>query len=95
VEFADGSARVWRLPHGDPFVGAKRDYRWRKYMEFLVFVGGQALPRAAGRYAARQVNAPGRRPVRVVVTRRSALLPRFGTTAGGPWVVERTVVDLR
>src|SRR3954467_14504561 len=87
VEFADGSTRVWRLPHDDAVVGTKRDYRWRKYMEFIVFVPGDALPGALARYAARAVSSPGQRPVRVVVTRRSQLLPSFGTTRGGPWKV--------
>jgi hypothetical protein len=93
VEFADGSAAVWRIPRGGPVIAASRDYRWRKWMEHVVFARSPEVARRGGRYAARAV-ADGRRPVRVVVTRRSRLLPKFGKTTGGPWVVKRTVVGL-
>src|SRR5690349_17596288 len=51
VEFADGSSAVWRIPRGGPVIAASEDYRWRKWMEYVVFARNPEVARRGGRYA--------------------------------------------
>jgi hypothetical protein len=85
VEFSDGSATVWRVP---------RDYRWRKWLEHVVAAPDAGLSRRTGRYLARTLASHSRRPVRVIVTRRWAAMPAFGSTTRPPWSTRQTVVAL-
>jgi hypothetical protein len=88
VEFADGSAIVWRVPHG----GEARDYRWRKWMEHVVVAPDAGLSQRTGRYLAGTLASGMSRPVRVIVTRRWTAMPAFGTATRRPWISRQTVV---
>ena len=71
VHYADGTTENWRLPGGGALIGDYWDYRWRKYLEFLVqepFVRDTARP--FSEYVARQMHRDGRTPVKVVLVRR-------------------------
>ncbi len=94
VEFSDGSATVWRVPRGRDALGGLRDYRWRKWLEHVVVTPDAALSRRTGRYLARTLASDARRPVRVIVTRRWAAMPAFGTTTRLRWITRQTLVAL-
>src|SRR5215212_6102776 len=34
IKYSDGQTGTWHMPTGGPWIGAYRDYRWRKWMEF-------------------------------------------------------------
>jgi hypothetical protein len=78
ITYADGSTVRWRPPAGGPLVGAYWDYRWRKWMEHVLFDARAAelWPDVAA-FAARQVARPGRRPAHVTLwwTRRPLAAP--------------------
>ena len=73
VRYADGSTGEWRVPEGDPVLGAYWDYRWRKWAENLMTIGGDAarLQRPAAVWIAREMQRPGKRPVLVTLATRS------------------------
>ena len=89
VRYADGSTAEWRMPEGGPVLGAYSDYRWRKWAENLMTIGGDAagLQRPAAVWIAREMERPGKRPVIVTLVARSSDLPPPGTRRGrpGPW----------
>ena len=89
VRYDDGSTAEWRLPEGGPVVGAYWDYRWRKWAENLMTIGGDAarLQRPAAVWIARDMRRSRKRPVLVTLAARSSALPPPGRQAGeqGPW----------
>ena len=71
VHYEDGTTETWRMPEGGALVGDYWDYRWRKYLEFLVqepFL--QQTSRPFSEYVARQMHRDGRTPIKVVLVRR-------------------------
>jgi hypothetical protein len=71
VRYADGTRETWRIPEGSPLVGEYWDYRWRKYLEYLVqepFLGLTVKPMSE--FIAREAHKDGRVPTRVVLVRR-------------------------
>jgi hypothetical protein len=70
VLFRDGSRTTWRPPRGDALTGAYWDYHWGKLAEHAAFDRGpepDALRDGLARFAARQVDAPGRAPSQVTL----------------------------
>jgi hypothetical protein len=70
VRFRDGSTSTWRPPRGNALTGQYWDYHWGKLVEHVTFDQGpsaDALRDGVARYAARQVQAPGRAPSQVTL----------------------------
>jgi hypothetical protein len=89
VRYADGSTATWRLPEGGPLLGAYWDYRWRKWAENVMTLGGDAasVQRPAAVWIARTMQRPRKRPTLVTLVTRSSDLPPPGTrgAAKGRW----------
>ena len=72
VHYEDGTTETWRMPEGGALIGDYWDYRWRKYLEFLVQEPYlQQTSKPFSEYVARQMHRDGRTPVKVVLVRRS------------------------
>ena len=70
VRYEDGTTETWRLPHGGPLLGDYWDYRWRKYLEYLVQdPWADQTHRQFSTYIAREVHRDGRTPTRIVLVR--------------------------
>ena len=89
VRYADGSTAKWRLPEGGPVLGTYWDYRWRKWAENVMTIGGDAagLQRPAAVWIAREMQRPGKRPALVTLATWSRELrpPGDRGRAQGPW----------
>ncbi len=78
IAYADGTARTWHVPTGDPVVGGYRDYRWLKWAEWITGGSHVVLWKPAAAWIARQEQLAGRRPVSVTLVRRVFDLPLGG-----------------
>jgi hypothetical protein len=89
VVYADGSARTYRFPDGDPLLGALREYRWRKLERRVRLDSRRELwARTAGWIAGRyEEDAAERGTVVASVTlvRRTAVTPAPGSGAAREW----------
>ncbi|MDQ4133915.1 MAG: hypothetical protein M3179_12095 [Actinomycetota bacterium] len=75
IAYADGTERVWRVPTGNPIVGAYRDYRWLKWAEWVTGGAHVLLMKPAAAWIARQERLAGRQPVSVTLVRQVFDLP--------------------
>lgn len=73
VQYANGTADTWHLPHGSALIGNYWDYHWQKWLEFVLDVRHPGLWRPAAVFIARERNRAGRRPVRVTLIRVTSL----------------------
>jgi hypothetical protein len=71
LTYADGSTAVWRVPKGDPFIGAYRDYRWQKLQERLRANGFETLWATTCRWLVQTHLRNGQQPQKVVITRET------------------------
>jgi hypothetical protein len=71
VSYDDGTTETWRLPEGGPLFGDYWDYRWRKYLEYLVQDPWASQTHVQfSSFIARDVHRDGRTPTRVVLVRQ-------------------------
>ena len=70
VEFADGDTTLWEVPEFDPFVGAYRQYRWKKWQERVRLDARRDLWDPAAEWLAGELARDGERPVRITLIRR-------------------------
>jgi hypothetical protein len=70
IEYADGSAEIWKLPSGGALIGTYWDYRWRKWLEYVSSDAHQDLWKPAAIWIARYEADRSRRPVQVTLIRR-------------------------
>jgi hypothetical protein len=89
VVYADGSVRTYHFPDGEPFLGALREYRWRKLerrvrLDSRRDLWGRTAAWIAGRY---EDDAAERGTVVASVTlvRRTAATPAPGSGADREW----------
>jgi hypothetical protein len=83
ITYADGTAEWWTLPEGDPLIGDYWDYRWRKYLEYVVNPQYRKVVfRPLAEYVARTHRGGGRRPVKIVFVARWYDL--YTPLGGGP-----------
>jgi hypothetical protein len=95
VRYEDGTSATWTIPNDDPVVGTYRDYRWRKWMEYVIMDANQALWRPAALWAAREEARRDRPEFDVTLVRLEATLRPPGTRPiRGPWV-SRAFFNLR
>ena len=87
IAYADGTESTWRVPTGNPVLGAYRDYRWLKWAEWMTSGGHLALWTPAAAYIARHEQAAGRNPVSVTLLRQVFDLP-LGSGRAPPHAVE-------
>lgn len=87
VHYRDGTTETWTMPSGGPLLGEYWDYRWRKYVEYVVPDQFAALTRRQiATYIARDRHRGGRVPVRVVLVRRwQTVRPPGSATPRSPW----------
>lgn len=95
VRFADGSETVYELPDGEPFVGALREYRWRKLERRIRLDSRRDLWRPTARWiAGRFDDDPA--VVSVTLVRRFSTTPEPGTDDPRVWEEsEFYTLDLR
>jgi hypothetical protein len=81
VAWSDGAQTVWKGRHGDPWLGAYDDYRWRKWAERASLdPQGPRLWASAARYIARRLpGRPGAVPVELRLIRYARPLPPPGS----------------
>ncbi len=93
VVFADGAVHTYRFPDGEPFVGALREYRWRKFERRVRLDDRRALWRQTARWIADRFEddaaEAGTTVAEVTLIRRSARTPRIGTDDPRIWTGER------
>lgn len=71
VTYQDGRTEWWDLPEGDSVIGGYWDFRWRKYLEFIVNDQyRRQLFRPLAVWIARKHHQGGRRPAKVVFVAR-------------------------
>jgi hypothetical protein len=73
VQYADGTAETWRVPHGGALIGGYWDYHWQKWVEWVLDAGHGQLWRPAALFIARDMRRPDRRVVRVTLIRLTSL----------------------
>lgn len=84
IVYADGSADVWRTPHGGAALDAYESYRWRKWSARVLTT--RSLHEVTARWLLEEHDHKGRTPVRVELVRRWRDLPPPGADgAAGPW----------
>ena len=87
IAYADGTERRWRVPTGDPLVGAYRDYRWLKWAEWMTSGATVVLWEPAAAWIAREELDAGRRPLSVTLIRQMYDVT-LGTDRASPRPVE-------
>lgn len=71
ITYTDGSEATWRVPDGDPIFAAYRDYRWRKWVEYVTLDASRdELWQPAAQWVARRFDRADRHPARVTLVRR-------------------------
>jgi hypothetical protein len=71
ITYADGGREWWDLPDGGPLLGQYWDFRWRKYLEYIINNQFRnILFRPLAVWIAREHDEGGRRPVKVVFVAR-------------------------
>jgi hypothetical protein len=86
VTFADGTTMRFDFPDDGPWLGAYREYRWRKYERRLRLDRQRRLWSPAATWIARQVASEDRPVTEVVLVRRFSTTPDPGS--GDPRVWE-------
>ncbi len=86
IVYGDSTQRIWKVPTGDPFLGAYWDYRWLKWGEIVTAGIDARLWLPAAQWIARQEQDAGRRPVSVTLMRH--IKPR---SLAGPAAPQSTV----
>jgi hypothetical protein len=89
VVYADGSTRTYRFPDGEPFLGALREYRWRKLERRLRLDSRRDLWGRTAAWIAAQYEddaaAQGTAVASVTLVRRTAATPAPGSGADREW----------
>jgi len=89
VRYEDGTTATWRPPQGGPFLATYWDYRWRKWAENLMTLGGVGgvIRTPAAMWIAREMTRPPKSPRQVMLTTRFYDLYPPGDPRGerGPW----------
>ena len=75
IRYEDGTKRTWHYPRGGPVFAAYSDYRWRKWLEWMVVYEQPDLRNPLAVWLARRERAAGRRPLRVVLVARWRNIP--------------------
>jgi len=82
VSLVDGTTVRYEFPDGDPFVGALRQYHWRKYLRRLRLDDQWRLWAPAAEWVAAQFDRPTRE---VTLVRRFAPTPQVGSGDDAVW----------
>jgi hypothetical protein len=71
IEYADGSAEWWNLPRGNAITGEYSDYRWRKWLEYILNPAyKQALAPSFVAWLAHERTDARHKPVRITIVGR-------------------------
>lgn len=83
VTFADGTVERYEFPHGDPFVGAYREFRWRKFESRVRRDENRRLLRPAALWIREQYS--DRDVTQIVLYRRTRKVPEPGSDTVSVW----------
>ena len=75
VTFEDGTTTRFEFPDGEPFVGAFREYRWRKWERRIRQEKNSGLWRGTADWIARELADPDNAVVEVQLVRRWSYTP--------------------
>jgi hypothetical protein len=89
VTFSDGEREVFDFPDGEPFVGALREFRWRKLERRLRQEKNSGLWRPVAQWIEREVARPDVDVTRVELVRQESRLPTAGSGKPLVWQIER------
>ncbi len=89
VTFDDGSTLEYDFPDGDPFVGALREYHWRKVERRLRQDKNRSLWRPTAEWIAERLSDDDRTVTTVELYRQEARTPDAGSGAPLVWEIER------
>jgi hypothetical protein len=89
VTFEDGSREVFDFPDGEPFVGALREFRWRKLERRIRDDDNSELWRPVASWIADEVARPDVVVTKVGLIREVSRLPSAGSGKPLVWRVER------
>jgi hypothetical protein len=95
VTYDDGSSTTWTFPHDGPIVGQYRDYRWRKWLEYLIAFDATQLWPAAAQWSATERNRPQHRVSAVALVENVYDLFPPGTGHGDRGPTQRAVFYIR
>ena len=84
IQYEDGTFATWTFPRGNPVFGEYWDYRWRKWLEYVIADARHELWRPAALLAARESRREKTVPVRVELIRRFYALTPPGVDAPPP-----------
>ena len=85
VTYDDGSVDSYDFPGGDPFLGALREYRWRKYERRVRLDSNRGLWRPTAEYIADQMRVDDKQVVEVVLVRHFSSTPKPGSDEERVW----------
>lgn len=86
VELADGSVERYEFPDGEPFLGAYREFRWRKFESRIRRDEQRSRWRPTALWIRDQFD--GQSPVSVTLIRRTRKVPEPGSGDVSPWEEE-------
>lgn len=89
VTFDDGSTTVYDFPDSGVFIGALREYHWRKLERRLRQDDNSSLWRPTAMWIADELTAGGRTVIEVDLMRRQARTPDAGSGDPLVWKIER------
>ena len=85
VTYDDGSVASYDFPAGDAFIGAFREYRWRKYERRVRLDRNRGLWRPTAQFIAREMAVDGKQVVEVVLVRHFSTTPKPGSGDERVW----------
>jgi hypothetical protein len=85
ITFDDGATEVFRFPDGDPFIGALREYRWRKFEARLRSGYSESMRRPTAEWIAREASTGERKVTKVVLVQSVSRTPTPGIDEKRTW----------
>ena len=85
ITFDDGVTKIFGFPDGDPFIGALREYRWRKFESELRSGYNESMWRPTAEWIAREASTSERTVTKVVLVQTISDTPTPGTDEKRKW----------
>jgi len=85
ITYDDGSTADFGFPEGEPFLGAFREYRWRKWERRLRLSDNSGFRAQTADWLAREFEAPDKRVTEVMLVETRARTPTIGSGEELQW----------